>query len=586
MEFSSMLHIPKSSYAYALNKNELVVWFRTKKGDCENVKINYCDPFEWYEKSPVIKSELMKKQYETEFHDYFKITLFSKTRRIKYVFRVSDNLTTYEFGSKECILVENSEKNNKSRNFVAFSNYFNFPYINEEDIYVTPSWSKNTIWYQIFPDRFANKDNPVELSWNSTNNVTNNQIYGGNIKGIIDKIPYLKDLGISGIYFTPLFYAGQVHKYDTIDYYKIDPQFGNNEDFRELVLQCHKNGIKVMLDIVFNHCGDLHPMFQDVLENGTKSKYADCFCYIDETKKELYIDGKINYHTFAFTPHMPKLNQNNPIMREYLLDVASFWIKEYDVDGYRLDVSNEVSHHFWKDFNKTCKSLKKDFFILGENWDNSSPWIANDQMDAVMNYEFYYPLIEYFCTDGLQEKINSETFVYLLNNLITSYTYTTLNSMYNLVGSHDTPRIKFKCGENEEIVKLVYVFMFFFTGSPNIYYGDELGLSGSGDPDNRRCMNWDLVGNDFYLFIKKLIKIRQENNDLSYVDIEWIDYKNEKNYIVCKKNSIYLIINNNNEKITIDTKTISGTYENIYTNKEVTIGDSLKLNAYSFLLFR
>lgn len=582
MELSSIFHQPKSNYAYSISTNDLVVWLRCKKNDTSKVKIIYCDPFEWYETGPHIKELIMEKKYETELFDYYLAQIHTLTKRIKYAFRVfSKENVEYEYGASSIFKVTKDYK------LLDLVNYFNFPFLNEEDLFISPQWSKETIWYQIFMDRFHNVDNDNCIKWNSIEKVTNHHIFGGNIKGCIAKLDYLADLGVSGIYFTPIFEAKSVHKYDTIDYKKIDPQFGTNEDFKELVEKAHEKGIKIMLDIVFNHCGYYHPFFQDVLQNGQSSKYADCFCYVNETNKELFIKGKPNYHQFAFCKDMPKWNTNNPIVREHLFDATRFWIEKYDVDGYRLDVSNEVSHDFWKEFNHICKSIKSDFFIIGENWDNSNPWLAKDQFDAVMNYELYFPIIQYFCQDKVQASINNETFAYHINNVITGYPYNSLSAMFNLVSSHDTPRIKNKCLENEALVKLCYLFLFVFTGSPNIYYGDELGISGGKDPDNRRCMDFSKVGNDMYNFMKKLIQIKKTYlYELNSIHINWLDYRNDNNAISFNKENIYCLINNSQDEINMDTTSYQGKYINLFTDEAISLKDKISIKPYGFYLLK
>lgn len=581
MDFSTILHIPKSNQAYSLNENEINIWLRTKKNDVKSVFLKHCDPFYWYEGFDIKTTSKIEKKYQTEYFDYYLIKLFSKTRRIKYAFLLEDfDNQYYEYGSKEIINVTNL--NEKPLDLF---NFFNFPFINKEDINKSPDWSKNIVWYQIFMDRFNNVGNKVSLKWNEHENVSNKDIFGGNIKGTIDKLDYLSELGIGGIYFTPIFEAKSVHKYDSIDYFKIDPQFGTNDDFKLLVEKAHQKNIKVMLDIVFNHCGYYHPFFQDVIKNFKESQYYDYFLYYDENPTSLFNDNTPNYHTFAFVKNMPKWNTANPKVQEYLLSVAEYWIKNYDVDGYRLDVSNEVSHHFWKKFCNKCRELKPGFFIIGENWDNSLPWLGNDQFDAVMNYELYFPIVRFFCLDKKQHPIDAEKFKYMINSLIISYPENNLSSMFNLLDCHDTPRIKTKCLENEDLTKLAYLFMFTFTGSPNIYYGGEIGMSGNNDPDNRRCMNFDKVGNDMYQFIKKLIQIRKENiNSIKEAHIKW-HYTND-NILVYQKNDLLCIINNNNQSKEINIENINGSYIDLFNNKKVVLNTNISLDKYQYYLLK
>ena len=206
---------------------------------------------------------------------------------------------------------------------------------------------------------------------------------------------------------TPIFESPSSHKYDTTDYFKVDPEFGDNEILGRLVEEAHKEVFRVMLDAVFNHCGFQHPFWQDVLRKGKKSEYYDCFYILDESMPVFdgeIVDGlpqevpreRLKYRTFAYTPTMPKWNTGNPKVRKYLMDAACYWVEKYHIDGWRLDVSNEVSHDFWREFRKRIKAINPDVYILGENWDNSLPWLQGDQFDAVMNYEFAMPVWNYF----------------------------------------------------------------------------------------------------------------------------------------------------------------------------------------------
>ncbi|MFI3329053.1 MAG: glycoside hydrolase family 13 protein [bacterium] len=575
MEKSSILHLPKSNYAYGSKNDEMTIWLRVKRDDVTKVSLRYTDPFHWHEGGFKTTTVQMYKKYQTKYFDYYKVSFTTITKRTRYIFIIESESEMIYYGAK--LIEQSNDFNRKEDNLF---NYFNFPYINEEDILHSPKWSKEIVWYQIFIDRFCNKDNKVSLEWNCKEMVSNKDRFGGNILGVIEKLDYLKDLGIGGIYFTPLFEATSIHKYDTINYKLIDSDFGSNDDMKLLIKEAHKRGIKIMLDIVFNHCGKEHPFFEDVIKNYKNSEYYDYFTYFEEDK-DLYIDNKPNYHTFAFTGNMPKWNTANKKVREYLLDITSYWIKEFDIDGYRLDVSNEVSHLFWKEFCNLCRGLKSDFVIIGENWDNSLPWLGVDQFDSVMNYELFYPIIRFFNTN---DTIESTDFVSMINELIVSYPENYLTSMFNLIGCHDTMRVKTSCNENEDLVKLIFIFLFSFTGCPNIYYGDEVGLSGGNDPDNRRCMNWDMVNNDFYQFVKKTISIRKENVDiLSQVDMNWLHITD--NVLVYSKSDIYFVINKNDcvKDIKIN---IEGNYINLFTNEKIKLTNDLKLNNFEYLVLK
>lgn len=213
-------------------------------------------------------------------------------------------------------------------------------------------------------------------------------------------------------------------------------------------------------------------------------------------KFPLQEENKVNYRTFGFEPIMPKLNTENKEVQNYLLHVAKYWIEEFNIDGWRLDVANEVDHHFWREFRKTVKSIKPDVYILGEIWHDSMPWLQGDQFDAVMNYRFTNAALDFFAKQiSTVEKFQNE-----LTKVMQSYPQHVNEVAFNLLGSHDTPRVLTMCQGETQRLKLLYVFQFSFTGTPCIYYGDEIGLTGGDDPGCRKCMEWDSTKQDLDLF--------------------------------------------------------------------------------------
>ena len=590
----ALWHSAKSEFSYAYDKETLHITLRTAKNDLDRVQIIFGDPFSWGGDQfgkPYWKHEVfeMKRRYQTDDFDFYFIEIKPPYLRTKYAFMLESEGFKYVYGSKRVRLITDESKLYEKFDL---SEYYNFPYLNHEDLHHTPNWVKDTVWYQIFPDRFNSYHKKSDLKWGKLP-VNNHELYGGDIKGVIEKLPYLKDLGVSGIYFTPIFLAPTAHKYDTTDYFLIDPQFGTNEDFGLLVEKAHLLGIKVMLDGVFNHSGFDHPFFQDVVKNGEHSIYKDCF-FIDkfpvinfplnsQGKPTNYYGIELNLKTFAFTPHMPKWNTSNPIAEKHLLDCIQFWIEKYDIDGWRLDVSNEISHDFLRQIKKVSRQSKKDTFILGENWDSSYPWLHGDQLDSVMNYDLSYPIWKY-----LEHQIDLNTF----KNVVTTYLATTpknvMENMFNLVGSHDTIRIKRRLNDDSRRVKLSYLLMFLSAGAPNIYYGDEIGITGEHDPDNRRCMLWNQKDQDldFFEFTKKLIKLRSIHPSFSDYDYEFID-SNVLMFKKGKENDQILAIINNGKQTKIDINpSIFGQYKNLFTNKKVELHDTIILEEYQFLLLQ
>jgi cyclomaltodextrinase / maltogenic alpha-amylase / neopullulanase len=494
----AIYHRPKDNYAYACTNGELHIRIRTKKNDIENVSLVYGDPYDWEDGSWKSQDEDMVKTGSDHLFDYWLTSVKPPHYRIKYAFKLT--------GNGEAIYY--TEKGFRDERPADTALCFAFPFINAIDIFDPPSWVKDTVWYQIFPERFANgnssNDPEGTLAWGSTEPTPTN-FFGGDLEGVIQHVDYLKELGITGIYFTPIFKAFSNHKYDTIDYLEIDPAFGDAKTFKRLVEVCHQNGIKIMLDAVFNHSGYFFPQFQDVLKNGESSRFKDWF-HIRQFP--LVTEPKPNYETFAFTPLMPKLNTENPEVKEYLLEVGRYWIREFDIDGWRLDVANEVDHAFWREFRQEVKKIKPDIYILGEIWHDSMPWLRGDQFDAVMNYPFATNILDLFS----KKSISSKEFVENMNSVLHMYPSNVNDVAFNLVGSHDTPRILTECQDNTQLVKLIYTIMLTFIGTPCIYYGDEIGITGEQDPGCRKCMEWDKSkrNHDIFNHVKKLIQLRSE----------------------------------------------------------------------------
>jgi glycosidase len=416
---------------------------------------------------------------------------------------------------------------------------FTFPWMNSSDIIKTPRWVNDTIWYQIFVDRFCNGNpdiNPKDvLPWRSPDKqVKYLDYFGGDIAGITSKLDYLQDLGVTGLYLTPICKSKSNHKYDTISYTMIDPAFGTDEDMAYMVSQAHNRGIRVMMDGVFNHSGILFKPWRDVVKNGPDSKYYDWFMINSWPFKNKGYSSNArngNYYTFAFSDNMPKLNTNNPKVIKYILKVVTSWVNKYDIDGLRLDVAGEISHTLCKELNKTLKAMKPDFYILGEMWHDSMTWLRGDEFDSVMNYPFGDSINDFWADNSK----TSMDFEFAINRCYSMYTEQTNNVLFNLLDSHDTIRLISK-------LKDVYTFyqqltvLFTMPGTVCIYYGTEVALEGSFDPDCRRCMPWDKINKgDYYKQIsimKSLIKLRKNHsclrgNNYSFVNIS------ENNRIIC-----------------------------------------------------
>lgn len=461
-------------------------------------------PMGWRWKSTAKEMELA---YITEHAYIWKTVITPENKRLKYHFVIQSENEIHQFGEDGFTPI-NEE--------VGLWNNFFLPYLHQGQQFNAPAWVKDTIWYQIFPERFNNGDKtndpPGTQAWHR-GPVTNKEIYGGDIAGIIEKLPYLADLGISGIYMTPIFESKTTHKYDTRNYFAIDPAFGTEADLVELVKRAHQLNIKVMLDAVFNHSGSDFPQWEDVKEHKVLSKYKEWF--------HIKSYDPFTYETFSFEKNMPKLRLDHPEAKQYFIEVGKYWIEKADIDGWRLDVANETDLSFWNDFRKEVKSVKEDCYILGEVWHDSMQWLRGDRFDAVMNYPLGRSIIDF--TSG---RIDSTHFRYRMDKAFAHYPSKVSEVQFNLLDSHDTARLRNILNHDIRSAELAFALLFISFGSICVYYGSEIAMEGQYDPDNRRCMIWDPNTEElaFLKRFKRLIALRNQypclRNDSTWTWIE------------------------------------------------------------------
>ena len=511
MELTAIYHRPESEYAYLYKEGQVHIRIRTKKEDIEKILLHYGDPFIFLEDSYEDVKEMVKVTSDALF-DYWQVAVSVHFARLQYIFELKDKK------GQSVLYGDKGFTDNSPENLHYEGNGFKLPYIHEIDGCQVPDWVSKTVWYQIFPERFANGNAELTpegaLDWDSSITPKSSDFFGGDLQGIIDHLDYLQDLGITGLYLCPIFESPSNHKYNTTDYFEIDRHFGDKETFRQLVDQAHLRGMKVMLDAVFNHMGDQSAQWQDVLKHGENSAYKDWF-HIQEfpvTNDKLVNPKELPYHTFAFASYMPKLNTANPEVKDYLLSVATYWIEHFDIDAWRLDVANEVDHQFWRDFRKAVLAKKPDLYILGEVWHTSQPWLNGDEFHAVMNYPLSDSIKDYF----LSRSKKTSQFIAEMNCQSMYYKQQISEVMFNLLDSHDTERILTTAQGDIQLVKSALVFLFLQRGVPCIYYGTELELGGGMDPDCRRVMPWDRVSNDNDMlnFMKNLIQLRKEITEI------------------------------------------------------------------------
>jgi glycosidase len=372
----------------------------------------------------------------------------------------------------------------------------------------TPYWLQDAIFYQIFPDRFANgdpsNDPPNVQKWGAHPTVHGFQ--GGDLRGIIQHFDYLLDLGINAIYLNPIFQSTSTHRYNTTDYYKIDNKLGDMLDFHALLDIAHRNNVRMVLDGVFNHVGRGFFAFADVLENGEHSPYKDWF-HIHRFPLEAYTPGDAtHYEGWWRHKSLPKLNYKNNQVREYFLRVARYWI-ERGIDGWRLDVPNEIDDDsFWAEFRHVVKGANRDACLIGEIWNADPRWANDSHFDGLIHYPVREAVLACF---GGRENISA--FADRIEGLFKIYPRENVYSMYVTLGSHDTERLMTMLHNDLQRVKLAFTFLFAYPGAPAIYYGDEIGLEGGKDPDSRRAFPWDAAHwrGDLRPWIQALIAARK-----------------------------------------------------------------------------
>jgi cyclomaltodextrinase / maltogenic alpha-amylase / neopullulanase len=387
-----------------------------------------------------------------------------------------------------------------------------------------PYWIQDAIFYQIFPDRFANgdltNDPPNVRPWNLA--PTRDGFQGGDLRGVIQHFDYLLDLGINAIYLNPIFQATSTHRYNATDYYKIDPFLGDLRDFKALVDLAHQNGVRIILDGVFNHSGRGFFAFNDILENQEGSPYRDWY-HIKHFPVDAYSPGDAtDYLGWWKIKSLPKFNTDNPAVRKYLLGVAHYWI-EQGADGWRLDVPNEIDDdHFWLQFRQTVKSANPDAYILGEIWQAGPRWVGDTHFDGLMNYPIRDAILGF-----LKGQSTASDCAEHLEKTLESYPHENSFAMYTPLSSHDTERVLTFLGDDVKKVELAMLLQFSYPGAPAIYYGDEIGLEGGKDPDSRRTFPWDQKRwkQGLQIWAKKLIHVRKTSAILrrgAYLPI-WAD---------------------------------------------------------------
>lgn len=386
--------------------------------------------------------------------------------------------------------------------------------------YQAPPWVRDSVFYQIFPERFADgdpsnnvRDNEytcygkpvVERSWGEIPRSGAVEFFGGDLWGIIKHLDYLQDLGVNVLYLTPIFTSPSNHKYDTVDYRHVDAHFGGDGALIALRNALEERDMRLMLDLVPNHCSAEHPWFLAARAdpNAASAEFFTFHHWPDE------------YETWLGVRSLPKLNYRSVRLREEMYagedSVVRHWLKPpFRIDGWRLDVANmlarqgesQLAHKVGRGLRRAIKSLSPQAYLIGENFYDGSPQLQGDELDATMNYRgFSIPLQQWLVgfdvslawRPGMQDPdmLPTEALADQWRAFIAAIPWQIASQQFNVLGSHDTPRIQTVIGEDETLARIAAALLFTFPGTPSVYYGDEIGMTGGSDPDCRRCMTWD-----------------------------------------------------------------------------------------------
>jgi len=383
---------------------------------------------------------------------------------------------------------------------------------------------RDAVFYQVFPDRFATSDRVAKPGsvepWDAPPTV--HGFKGGDLIGVVERLDYLADLGVTALYLNPVFASAANHRYHTYDYKAVDPLLGGTDALRELLDAAHGRGMRVVLDGVFNHTGRGFWPFHHVLEAGGSSPYRDWFhlnvamlargerirAYPDERLK--YRRGRRSLETLGYQawwdlPALPKLNTANPDVRAFLLGVAEHWVR-FGADGWRLDVPEEIDDaEFWSEFRARVRAVNPEAYLVGEVWRVAPEWVAAGPFDGLMNYPLMWAIVGFAAGKHLDLAVAAEqahvgahllpldapAFARRVEVILGAYPPAAVAGQFNLVGSHDTPRLITLCGGDETAVRLAILLLMTLPGTPCIYYGDEVGLAGHADPGCRAAFPWD-----------------------------------------------------------------------------------------------
>ncbi|RZV44536.1 MAG: DUF3459 domain-containing protein [Acidimicrobiales bacterium] len=396
----------------------------------------------------------------------------------------------------------------------------------ETSLSAPPAWVADAVFYQIFPDRFA-RSGRVDVGarlepWDSPPTVTGYK--GGDLWGVVQKLDYLADLGVTALWLNPIFQSASNHRYHTHDYFTIDPLLGGQAAFEALVSEAHVRDMKVILDGVFNHASRGFFQFSDIAEHQSKSAYVDWFRVNDFPIEPYSEDTPASYAAWWGLHALPEFNTDNEVVREFLWSVGEHWMRQ-GIDGWRLDVPNEISTPgFWEEFRKRVRAINPDAYLVGELWTEAADWVGeSNRFDGVMNYPLTTAIIsfaignridpdavinnnEYEISDG----IHAAEFADRIDALAELYDGPERLAMLNLLDSHDTARIGTIANDEPELVRLALALLLTMPGAPCLYYGTEVGMTGGPDPGCREGFPLDesTWNTDTLALVRSLLELR------------------------------------------------------------------------------
>lgn len=580
MNKSAILHIPLSQYAFANSEKTLTIRLRTGKKDLTSCTLLYgdracnCTPVQFF---PLPMNVIA----EDEYFDYYEATFESPFTRVCYYFKLEKQEEwTYYYANQ--FTKDLPDLHMEGKIIEGRSEYYQYPFMLRSELSDVPNWFKDAIVYNIFPDSFASGKKSLiseKKIVNLENQLVSQSRLGGTIKGITENLDYIEELGFNCIYLNPIFVAGEYHKYDILDYYHIDPCLGSDQDFKVLVDEIHKRKMKIIIDGVFNHTSWNFFAFNDVVEQGESSKYKDWFYDLEFPVTRPENQNEIpTYACFAYERKMPKLDTSNIEVQEYFAQVGKYWIKEYHVDGWRLDVANEIDRNFWRKFRIETKKANAECVLIGEVWENAETWLRGDAFDSTMNYDFRNHCRDFFALKTLDSKM----FANRINQMQLRYPKNIALGQLNLLDSHDVPRFLSMCKEDGNQWKMAFIFLMLSSGVPSLFYGDENGISGISENEYRSPMPWNMINNRLVEFVKRVISIRKDYTD--YNSEMKIDINNQGSGVfsfarIGKKGNISISLNGG----LVQEKIMRMNYKKVLLEDGVE-GDLIQPNGYGIYL--